>query len=72
MTITEVTRPCPGVAQPPGSDGRQFVDGDPGCPACLAAGGLCEFHRGWAEGWDACAAYVAGSVAVGRDAGSAS
>jgi hypothetical protein len=72
MTITDVTRSCPGGASPHEPGGRQLVDGDSGCPACFAAGRLCEFHRGWAEGWDACAAFVAGSVDVGRDAGSAS
>jgi hypothetical protein len=72
MTIADLTRPCPGGAPPPGAGRRQLVDGDAGCPACSAAGELCEFHRGWAEGWDACAAYVAGSVDIRRDAGGAS
>jgi hypothetical protein len=42
----------------------ELVDGmDPlECAACLAAGDACEFHAGWAEGWDACAAFVARAV----------
>jgi hypothetical protein len=53
MTIADLTRPCAGGAPPPGRSRRSLVDGDSGCPACNAAGELCEFHRGWAEGWDA-------------------
>jgi hypothetical protein len=33
------------------------------CPACVAAGDLCRFHTGFAEGWDACAELVARMVA---------
>jgi hypothetical protein len=72
MTIADFTRPCPGGAPPPGVGRHQLVAGDSGCPACSAAGELCEFHRGWAEGWDACAAYVAGAADSGGDAGGAS
>jgi hypothetical protein len=39
-----------------------------GCPACTAAGGECAYHRGWADGWDACTALVAHVVAEERAA----
>jgi hypothetical protein len=72
MTIADLTRPSASGA-PPGGDGpTRPVTGDAGCPACAAAGGICEFHRGWAEGWDACAAFVAGSVGAERRLGGAS
>jgi hypothetical protein len=29
------------------------------CLACIEAGDVCEFHAGWAAGWDACSAFVA-------------
>jgi hypothetical protein len=29
------------------------------CSACQAEGELCAFHAGFAEGWDACACFVA-------------
>jgi hypothetical protein len=32
------------------------------CEACVAAGDLCAFHTGFAEGWDACAGLVARMV----------
>ena len=61
MTTVDPTRPGPGSA--PLADGglEELVEGiDPlACEACLAAAGECEFHRGWANGWDACAAFVA-------------
>ena len=38
------------------------------CPACLAGGDACEFHAGFAEGWDACAAFVARAVEADRAA----
>ncbi len=72
MTIADLTRPRAGGAPPPGRSRRGLVDGDSGCPACSAAGELCEFHGGWAEGWDACAAYVAAWAHIGRDAGGVS
>jgi hypothetical protein len=73
MTIADLTRPCSGGASPPGADRPLLVEDDGGCPACAAAGALCEYHRGWAEGWDACAAFVSGAVDVDRDpAGGAS
>jgi hypothetical protein len=39
----------------------ELVDGgDPlECLACIEAGDVCEFHAGWAAGWDACSAFVA-------------
>jgi len=37
--------------------------GDPyACADCMSAGETCEFHAGWAAGWDACAVFVAGVV----------
>jgi hypothetical protein len=72
MTIADLTRLCPGGAAPGGDVPRNALDGGGGCPACAAVGGMCEFHRGWAAGWDACAAIVAGSVGADRDAGGAS
>jgi hypothetical protein len=33
------------------------------CDACLAAEDICVFHQGFAKGWDACVAAVAGSMA---------
>lgn len=43
--------------------------GDPfACPGCVSAGGECEFHQGWAAGWDACAALVARVVEEQRAA----
>jgi hypothetical protein len=72
MTIVDLTLPRASGA-PPGGDGpRRPVTGDAGCPACAAAGGICEFHRGWAEGWEACAAFVASSVGAERRLGGAS
>ena len=35
------------------------------CEGCLAAGDACPFHQGFADGWDACAAFVAGVVSRG-------
>jgi hypothetical protein len=36
------------------------IDVDPyDCDACLAVEDICLFHRGFATGWDACAAAVA-------------
>lgn len=35
------------------------------CELCLATGDACRFHQGFADGWDACAAFVAGVVAHG-------
>jgi hypothetical protein len=38
--------------------------GDPSeCPACTASSGLCPFHAGWTQGWDACVAFMAESTA---------
>lgn len=36
--------------------------------ACLAGRGECDFHRGWADGWDARAAFVAHQVQHADDA----
>jgi hypothetical protein len=30
-----------------------------GCRGCKVAGGECAYHRGWADGWNACTALVA-------------
>lgn len=38
------------------------------CDACLAGRGECDFHRGWADGWEACAAFVAHQVQHADDA----
>lgn len=35
------------------------------CEGCLAVGDACPFHQGFADGWDACAAFVAGVVEHG-------
>jgi hypothetical protein len=61
MTNVDLTRPRSGCMPPGGSDLDDLIGGgDPyECPACLAAGAECDFHRGWAEGWDACAAFLA-------------
>mgnify|MGYP003545349055 CR=1 FL=1 len=61
MTTVDPTRPRPGCAPPAETGLDDLVEGgDPlACEACLAVGGECEFHRGWAAGWDACAAFVA-------------
>jgi hypothetical protein len=32
------------------------------CPQCLAAGAVCDFHRGWAAGWDQAASVVGALV----------
>jgi hypothetical protein len=32
------------------------------CQECLAKGDACDFHRGFAEGWDTCAAFIARHV----------
>jgi hypothetical protein len=72
MTIVDLTRPCPGGAPPGGDDPGEVIDGDGRCPVCAAVGGPVEFHRGWVAGWDACAAFVVGSLTADRDAGGAS
>jgi hypothetical protein len=62
MTALDPTRPRSGDAPPENHD-ELAAGGDPyHCPACVADGVECEFHRGWAAGWDACAAFVARSV----------
>ncbi len=73
MTNIDPTRPQRGCAPPDRGDLDDLIGGgDPyDCPACLAAGGKCEFHRGWAAGWDACAAFVARRVHEHGDAGGA-
>jgi hypothetical protein len=38
------------------------------CRACKAAGRECAYHRGWADGWDACTALVAHVVEAERAA----
>jgi hypothetical protein len=38
------------------------------CAACVAAGVECDWHAGFAAGWDACVALVAGWVGERRDA----
>ena len=70
MTTVDPTRPRPGGAPPAETGLDDLVEGaNPlACEACLAAGGDCEFHRGWAAGWDACAAFVARTVHEQRDA----
>jgi hypothetical protein len=40
---------------PPGADPLA-------CPACVELGDACGFHQGFAEGWDACAEFMAGHV----------
>ena len=71
-----------GVGEPTG-DGFQTVESrveaspdldelvvavDPyGCSACLTAGDACDFHDGFGQGWDACAAFIA--VRLGSDPG---
>ena len=53
----------------PGPLDELVSGGDPyECPACAAAGDACEFHTGWAEGWDACVAFVAEAVEAERSA----
>jgi hypothetical protein len=48
----------PMLKRAPGAD--PATGGNPyECSACLAIGVACEFHAGWAEGWDACTAFVA-------------
>ena len=38
----------------------ETVPDDPyDCAACLAGGDVCQWHEGWAAGWDACARVVA-------------
>jgi hypothetical protein len=32
------------------------------CPACLASGDICDFHKGWAAGWDQAASVVGALV----------
>lgn len=39
-----------------------------GCRACKATGRECAYHRGWADGWDACTALVAHVVEAERAA----
>jgi hypothetical protein len=35
-------------------------DTDPyNCSTCLEAGDSCDFHDGYAKGWDACAGFIA-------------
>jgi len=36
------------------------------CADCVAVGRECEYHRGVGDGWDACAAFVAGHVEATR------
>lgn len=64
MTTVDPTRSRPSDAPPNESGLDDLVEGgDPlACEACLATGGECDFHQGWAEGWDACAAFVARRV----------
>jgi hypothetical protein len=71
MTIVDLTRTCSAGAPPGGLDLGDLIEGDDSneCPTCVAAGGVCEFHRGWAEGWDAHAALVARRVQEHLDAG---
>jgi hypothetical protein len=70
MTILDTTRPrAVGSLPPPGGNGDQLPAGDPDeCPACEAAGDPCDFHRGWADGWDACAVFVADQASERRAA----
>jgi hypothetical protein len=74
MTTLDTTRLCAGGSlPPPGANGERVAAGEPEeCPACEAAGGSCDFHRGWAAGWDAFAAVVAGQVAQRQAKGDAS
>jgi hypothetical protein len=74
MTTLDTTRPCAGGSLPPGGRSSEPpAGGEPEqCPACLAADCPCEFHRGWADGWDACAAFVAGRTGERRTAEDAS
>jgi hypothetical protein len=45
------------------SDDSGGLVADPSdCQACVAVGGECVFHAGWAAGWDACTAFVAHAV----------
>ena len=48
----------------------ELVDGGDllACDRCVAARGECEYHRGWAAGWDACTAFVARVVEKQRTA----
>jgi hypothetical protein len=62
MTIVDPTRLNSGSAPPGG--GPEVPDGGDqpsDCHRCAAAGGVCDFHLGWAAGWDVCAAVVASS-----------
>jgi hypothetical protein len=61
MTNVDPTRPHSGCIAPGGRDTANLTEGgDPyECRACLAAGIECDFHRGWAAGWDAYAVFVA-------------
>ena len=44
--------------------------GDPlECGECVVRGDVCEYHRGWADGWDACTELVARVVEHQRGAG---
>jgi len=38
------------------------------CEDCLTAGDVCKFHAGFAQGWDACAAFVGRAVEEQRAA----
>lgn len=38
------------------------------CPDCMACGCICEYHRGWADGWDQAAKVVGHFVVLAGDA----
>jgi hypothetical protein len=45
---------------PAAIEADRLVEADPyECSACRVDGELCAFHAGFAEGWDACACFVA-------------
>jgi hypothetical protein len=69
MTNVDPTRSRSSDARPDDAGLNDLVaGGDPlACEACLATGGECDFHRGWAEGWDACGAFVARRVHEAAD-----
>jgi hypothetical protein len=52
------------------SDLDELVDvADPyACPTCLNAADACDFHDGFGQGWDACAAFIARRLGVDPEA----
>jgi hypothetical protein len=58
---------CGAADAAPPEDDRLSEELDPyGCGPCLASGDVCEFHAGFAAGWDACVVLMAEAV-IGRE-----